>query len=92
MDEHIRDILQKVVSQKKVKSPFYQARISKYWEENMSKSITSRTSELRFKDGILTVYIDSAALKHELFNNRDRIKDLINIAMDADVVHEVIVR
>lgn len=92
MDLHIKDVLKQYVNKGSLQKGIYSQKIEAYWKANMSPSIVSRTRLVQFNKGILTLKFDSSPLKNELFNNRDRIKDLVNEHLQEKVVNVVIVK
>ena len=87
MDFHIKDVLKKYIkTDRKISDAYYSESIRKYWSLRYNNSITSRTREIIFKGGKLTVKVDSAALRHELFNNRQKIIDQINDELGERIV------
>lgn len=48
------------------------------WEAIMGKPIAARTTKLFIRKRILFVELSSAPLKHELSNNKARVKELID--------------
>lgn len=67
-------------------------RIKEMWGEIMGKSIQAYTSDIRFKDGILTIWISSAPLKQDLLFSREQIATRINDEIGERVVREVLIR
>lgn len=51
--------------------------------------ISRLTRECRFKDGVLTVRLASAALRQELFNRRSSLAEKINEALQKKAVKEI---
>ena len=92
MDLHIKDVLKQYVNKGSLKHGLYTQKINDYWHEQMSPSIVSRTKSIIFEKGVLTLIFDSSPLKNELFNNRDRIKELINTHLEEEVIHVVLIK
>ncbi len=92
MDRHIREILSNYVRKDKLGDGYFTQRIMKHWEEAMPNAITELTDRLDFKNGILTIFVNSAALKHELFNSRATVRDRCNEWLKDKIVNEVIIR
>jgi predicted nucleic acid-binding Zn ribbon protein len=62
------------------------------WKEVMGKTIASHTSDVTFRDGIMHVYVKSAALRNKLFYEKAKILALMNEKFDSEVIKEVIIR
>ncbi len=90
MDLHIRDVLKKYIKQdKRVGDAYYTQKINSFWKMELGDSINSRTSELRYKNGKLSISVTSAPLRHELFNNREKLIIRINAFLKEDIVHVI---
>ncbi len=91
MDLHIKDVIKKYIKDEPIGDIYHAQKIRSYISKEMSPSISSRISSVDFKDGRLTLYVDSAPLRHDLFNNRDTIRKKINDFLDGEVVRLVTV-
>ena len=60
------------------------------WEKLMGKSVSNRTTQIYIRDKKLFVYLNSASLRQELHNERERIIKLLNEEAGAAVVNEII--
>ena len=93
MDLHIKDVLQKYIqTDQKVGDQYYSQKIRDFWKDRFADSIVQRTQEIQFSNGKLTVRIESAPLRHELFINRQKIKDQVNEYLQEQIVHLVILK
>lgn len=86
MDLHISDVLKKYVKEGTVGEVYLNQKIRTYWEEEMSKTISSRTTSIILKSDELTIRVNSAPLRHELFVNRQKLIFKINEHLGQDVV------
>lgn len=66
-----------------------QATIISDWEKIVGRDIAMSTSEIRFKDGVLTISLTSAALRQELFMRRKSLLSHINEFYSAELVKEI---
>lgn len=92
MDLHIKDVLNNYIEGSKITKGYYRVKIEEYWNQNMSNGIVDLTQYILFRNGVVTIRINSAPLKNELFNSRSRIKELLNIHLEKDIVTEVIIK
>jgi len=90
MDLHIKDVLKNYIKKdRKVGDAYYTQKIKSFWNKEISQSITSRTSSIKYVNGKLYLKVTSAPLRHELFNNRQQLMDKINVFLDEDIVHVI---
>lgn len=69
-----------------------QVKLVNSWEEIMGKAVAHRTTELMIRDKKLFVSLNSASLRQELFQSRDKILILLNEAAGSTVINDVIFR
>ena len=89
MDLPIKEVLKKYVKSSKIENGFYAEKIRAYWFEQMSPSISKRTNRITVNKQKLSIYLNSAPLKSELFNNRDKLKSLINNHLGEEYIREI---
>lgn len=90
MDLHIKDVLKNYIKKdRKIGDAYYTQKIKSFWEAELSQSIVTRTEDIKYMKGKLCIKVNSSALRHELFNNRQSLMDKINVHLDADIVHIV---
>ena len=65
-------------------------RASALWPEIVGDGINRYTVRRFVKDGVMTVYLSSAALKSELSLVRVSIIQRINEALGREIIHEII--
>lgn len=64
-------------------------RIKEIYKSQMGEVINKYTTDLKFKNGELSIYLNSAPLKKELSMNQDKVKHLLNTAVGSDLVKQV---
>lgn len=77
MDQHIKDVLKAYVRKNGMEPGVYTQRIKELWAERMSESVVAHTHRIQYNNGILTLWIDSAPLRHEMFGLREQIKKMV---------------
>lgn len=60
------------------------------WERVMGKAVALKTQEVYVAKGKLFVRLSSAPLKHELVMAKTRVLELLNAAVGAEVITEVV--
>jgi len=76
----------------KYKGKFNQSKIKMIWAELMGPSINNQTGSMLLVRKKLYVTINSSVLKQELSYGRDKIKNLLNEELGAEMISEVIIR
>ena len=88
----LKDVLEDMIQEMRIGTKIKEMHIRKYWNREMGISITRNTKDLYFKEGILYVYLNSAALKQELFMARGKICKLLNEKIGSELITEIIIR
>ncbi|MFI3283403.1 MAG: DUF721 domain-containing protein, partial [Rikenellaceae bacterium] len=69
-----------------------ESKLPETWQAVVGQHVASLTSELRLENHILHVKMESSLLRHELFYQREALKEEINKRSGARIVNSVIVR
>ncbi len=92
-DNNIKNLLKQVIrSNKRLDKGVSQVSIEDAWREQMGDVICSYTERMYFREGVLTVYLNSAPLRSELSMSKDRLIQLLNEACKEDIVKKVILK
>lgn len=62
------------------------------WEEVVGKAISSRTSSIYIKDGVLFVHLKSSVVRNELFMLREALREKLNRRAGREVIKEIVFR
>ncbi len=89
-DQSLKDALQEMLQTFRLDHKFRQKKIVTSWETIMGLAVAHRTTELIFRDKKLFVYLSSASLREELFNEREKIKQLLNEEAGMEIVNEIV--
>jgi predicted nucleic acid-binding Zn ribbon protein len=87
----IKQALEKMVSNLKIKGKLDESRLRDAWGKVMGAPIAKYTTSLSLNKGKLYISVNSAALKTELHYSRDKIKEVLNKELNDSVVKEVII-
>ena len=86
MDLHIKDVIQKFINEQEIGDVYYAQKIRMYIKEEMSSSISSRITQIEYAEGWLTLHVNSATLRHDLYLNKATIIEKINNHLERSVV------
>lgn len=87
----IKQALDMMVSDLKIKGKLDESRIREVWASAMGKPIAKYTTKISLTKSKLYVQVNSAALKQELNYSRDKIKEVLNKELNDSVIKEVII-
>jgi predicted nucleic acid-binding Zn ribbon protein len=90
-DQPLADVLQQMVHVFRLKPNLYKTKVENLWEQKMGRTIATYTRDIRMKDNILYVTIESASLRSELQFGREKIKTIMNDEIGEDYIKEVII-
>lgn len=90
-DQPIAEVLQQMVHVFRLKPNLYKTKIENLWAERMGKTISTYTREIRVKDNVLFVSIESASLRSELHFGREKIRTMLNDEIGEEFLKEVVI-
>ena len=79
----------KFLKKEKLEQQFNEKRLIHSWQEIMGEPIANRTTNIFIKDGVLIVKLSSAPLKAELNMAKEKVLELFERKLGAQVVKEV---
>jgi hypothetical protein len=87
----IKQALEMMVSDLKIKGKLDESRIRDAWATVMGKPIAKYTTNISLNKSKLYVQVNSAALKHELNYSREKIKEVFNKELGEPIIKDVII-
>lgn len=92
-DNKLNNILNGVfVKNDRLSKGYQQYTVEKVWHQVFGSVISGYTSKIYFKNGVLTVYLTSSALKQEISNTKETVIAKINSQLKHKKVTELIIR
>lgn len=62
------------------------------WEDMVGKAISSRTSRMYIKEGILYVFLKSSIVRNELMMIREALREKLNQKAGSEVIKEIVLK
>ncbi len=62
------------------------------WEEIVGKAISSRTTKIYIKDGVLYVHLSSSVVRNELLMLREALREKLNKKAGSEVIKDIVLR
>lgn len=87
--KNFRTAFNQFLKEENLEHTFKQKQLITNWEKLMGKTIASRTNQLFFKDKILFIKLDSAPLKQEMQNSKDKLLALVAKEIGVGEVEDV---
>ena len=69
-----------------LEQPVLEVQVEEVWSQVMGETVVHLTRSVEVKNGVLMVYVNSAALKAQLFENRFELVRKLNEAVGAPVI------
>ena len=91
-NQDVGQVLRELVREMRLGAKLTQAEIRSLWTSELGPVINRHTTELVFRAGVLTVRVDSAALRQELLYNRSALAARLNERLSAGEIREIQVR
>lgn len=86
------DIVKQFTEEYRLKDRLNQVEVIRIWEICMGPMIQKNTREIKFKDGVLQIKIESAPLKQELEFRKKQILARLNEEIGHELVVDVLIR
>ena len=87
--QHVKQVLEALRKEQKLKKGLEKARVKELWKGLMSETIANYTSNITYNKGELTVYLTSSALREELNRGKNKIIQLLNEHLQADIIQKI---
>ena len=91
-EQKISDVLKGMVDSMKWKEKLHETTIRETWKEKMGTTINHHTTEIKYRREKLYITIESSSLKQELSYGREKIREMMNLALGGDYVKQVMIR
>jgi hypothetical protein len=62
------------------------------WENMVGKAISSRTSKVYIKEGVLYVHLKSSIVRNELMMVREALREKLNLNAGSEVIKEIVLK
>lgn len=72
-----------------LEQPLMERRVAELWPQVMGEMVARLTRDVTVSDGVLRVKVSSAALRAQLFECRFELVKKMNVAVGANVIHDV---
>ncbi len=86
----IGEAIKAVLKAHGLQEAFDQASVVNLWKQVVGTVIYQHTVNLHFNKGVLYVKMDNAGLRHELSFARDKLRQQLNLAMQSDIVRDIV--
>ena len=74
----------------KLDGKMQQMKLIASWEKIMGPAVARRTVEIKFSGKTMFIILNSAALRQELFQEKDKLVELLNAESGEKVVEEIV--
>ncbi len=90
-DQPLSEVLQQMVHVFRLKPNLYKTKVENIWADKMGKTISTYTRDIRVKDNVLFVTIESASLRNDLHFGREKIRVMLNEELGEEFLKEVVI-
>lgn len=92
-DRSIKEVLGDFVGgHKRIQRGVRNVELRKIWRNQMGEMIDRYTTNIKFYDGTVTIYLSSAPLRQELSLSTKRIIDVLNEGLGPDIIKKIVLR
>ncbi len=86
----LKDAIGQLLKHYQLQSRFNETYLEAFWGRMMGQAIASRTNRIYVRDRKLHIELTSAPLRNELVNAKQKLIQVINKDMGADVIDDVV--
>lgn len=91
-EKPMKKLINSVFEMYRLTDKMEQVSLVRNWPDIVGEGISRKTNKVYTKDGKLFIYLESAALKNELYFHRDVIREKCNSYIGKDLIREVVIR
>lgn len=88
----LKEVIEDWLSSHPMANKAKETRILHLWGQLLGPAVKNRTTSIYFRDGRLTVKLDSSVLRNELMFARDSIVEKINQELGEQTVVEIVLK
>jgi predicted nucleic acid-binding Zn ribbon protein len=88
----IKEAIERLLRAYKLKEGLDEVRLRNSWDKLVGPLIANHTKEIRMKEKVLYITLDSAALRHELLYGKEKLIELLNDAAGEKVIKDIVLR
>ncbi len=89
-DQTMKEAVESMLKTYKLDHKLKEIKLVESWEKIMGPTVANRTVEVKIFEKKLFVSLNSASLRQELFQEREKIKNLLNEEAGGEVILEVV--
>ena len=88
-EQKLSDLLRQFVQSKPIKDKYLLQEIKSIWNHNMGPTIAQYTSDMKYRNGILSLKVSSAPLRQELLYGKPKLLSLLNEDLPGDPIKDI---
>ena len=87
----IKEVMDDLIREYKLGPRLKEASVINIWESMAGRAISSRTSKVYIRDGIMHVHLKSSVVRNELMMLRESLREQLNRRAGEEVVKEIVI-
>ena len=91
-DLPIKQVIENLFKEKRLESKYLETKVPIVWQSAVGKYIADRTTKIFVKGDVLLVYLSSAPLKQEMMHNKEKLVQLVNEKLEAELIKSIEIR
>jgi hypothetical protein len=85
-ESSIKEVIREMLKKYELDDGLWSAKIVEAWGNSMLPAVVQRTNSINFRNGVLSVYLNSSVLKNELTMVRQDLIQQLNEALGEEVI------
>ena len=91
-DLSLSEAMKAMIDEYRLGTQLNETRVKSLWNERMGKTISTYTSDIAVRKNVLYISILSAPLRQELSYAKEKIRTMMNEALEEEFIKEVVIR
>ena len=87
--QSVGDVLRTILEDSRLQGRMDELRAADLWSKIVGKDIASQTSHPTVKNGVMSIGVPNASLRHELLMNRSLLREIINQHIGKETIIEI---
>lgn len=86
----IKDLMGNFIKENRLEKGFHKIHAEEAWVKIMGPGVASYTEEVKLQNGTLFIRLRSSVLREELSHGKEKIREMLNEEMRAEVVKRLL--
>lgn len=87
--ESVGDVLRNLLEETSLHHRMDELQAARLWSRIVGRDLAAKTGNPNVKNGVMSIGVPNASLRHELMMNRTRLREIINSTIGKEIITEI---